>query len=191
MTQKEKPTAKQDFVSFLNSVRNAHADRVNPAFKSRYSSLSEVLDTVKDAAAPFNLALHQRLSSNETEVRVSTIILHADGTEFDCGSLAAKSGTMNPQQLGSAITYLRRQSIQTACGISVDLDDDANKASNTKPKTPGVWFTFIPLDLRPKAIDYLRSKCWIPEGGLLDDLPDDKQELISAQQNAFLKAIQK
>ena len=41
------------------------------------------------------------------------------------------SGAMTPQQIGSAITYLRRQSLMTAVGISTDLDDDG--AASSKP----------------------------------------------------------
>ena len=42
-----------------------------------------------------------------------------------------KAENLTAQQVGGALTYIRRQSIQTACGISVDLDDDGNRASNT------------------------------------------------------------
>jgi hypothetical protein len=42
-----------------------------------------------------------------------------------------KAENLTAQQIGGALTYIRRQSIQTACGISVDQDDDGNKASGT------------------------------------------------------------
>jgi len=192
MKDKTQNTPRQDIVAFLNDISNVHADRVNPAFKSRYASLSEILDTVKEVAARHRLAVFQRSSNADGYLRVTTYFLHTENeVEYDAGFLAHKVEGMTTQQLGSSLTYLRRQSLQTSCGISVDLDDDANKSSNTKVKNAGPWFAFIPADIRPKAIDYLRNKCWIGEGGLLDDLPDDKQEIISAQQAAFLKAIQK
>ena len=37
-----------------------------------------------------------------------------------------KAEGLDAQKIGGAITYIRRQSIQTACGISVDLDDDGH-----------------------------------------------------------------
>jgi len=120
-----------DLVNFLNDVGNVHADRVNPAFKSRYASLAEVLETVKAVAAKHRLAIVQTLDSEEGKVTVFTAFRHIDGTAFPSGRLSVKAEGLTPQQIGSAITYLRRQSIQTACGIATDLDDDG--ASSSKP----------------------------------------------------------
>ena len=59
-----------------------------------------------------------------------------------------KAEGLDAQKIGGAITYIRRQSIQTACGISVDLDDDgavatsgfrataSNQTVLTHPSTP-------------------------------------------------------
>jgi hypothetical protein len=41
-----------------------------------------------------------------------------------------KAEGLDAQKIGGAITYIRRQSIQTACGISVDLDDDGAVAAS-------------------------------------------------------------
>lgn len=120
-----------DLVAFLNDVGNVHADRVNPAFKSRYASLAEVLETVKGVAAKHRLAIVQALDSEDGKVIVHTSIRHADGTTFPAGRLSVKAEGMTPQQIGSAITYLRRQSLMTAVGISTDLDDDG--AASSKP----------------------------------------------------------
>lgn len=125
------PNANADLVSFLNDVGNVHADRVNPAFKSRYASLAEVLETVKGVAAKHRLAVVQLLDSEDGKVSVLTSIRHADGTVFPAGRLSVKAEGLTPQQIGSAITYLRRQSLQTACGIATDLDDDG--AASSKP----------------------------------------------------------
>ena len=120
-----------DLVNFLNDVGNVHADRVNPAFKSRYASLAEVLETVKSVAAKHRLAIVQNLDSEEGKVTVLTAFRHIDGTVFPSGRLSVKAEGLTPQQIGSAITYLRRQSLQTACGIATDLDDDG--AASSKP----------------------------------------------------------
>ena len=120
-----------DLVTFLNDVGNVHADRVNPAFKSKYASLAEVLETVKGVAAKHRLAIVQALDSEDGKVIVNTSIRHADGTVFPAGRLSVKAEGMTPQQIGSAITYLRRQSLMTAVGIATDLDDDG--AASSKP----------------------------------------------------------
>lgn len=191
---KENNTARQDLVAFLNSINNVVADRVNPAFKSRYASLAEILDTVKTEAAKHNLAVHQSLSSAEGQVKVTTIFLHASGETHDSGTLAFVAPG-DAQKLGSAITYLRRQSLQTACGISTDIDDDGAKASGPSsqraPSRPDVWYSFIPADKLDKARDYLISKGWVGEGHALTSLSQEHQNVITENQTAFLKAISK
>ncbi len=49
---------------------------------------------------------------------------------------------LTAQQIGGAITYIRRQSIQTACGISVDLDDDGAVASGFRATAPATASTY-------------------------------------------------
>lgn len=193
---KETKTARQDLVAFLNAIGNVAADRVNPAFKSKYASLSEILDTVKAVAREHNLAVHQSLSSAEGQVRVTTTFLHDSGETHDSGTLSFIAPG-DAQKLGSAITYLRRQSLQTACGISTDIDDDGAKASapasrpSPSRSNPDVWWSFIPSDKTQKAIDYLVSKGWLPAGAPLDTLRNDYQLTIADNQAAFLKAISK
>jgi hypothetical protein len=194
-------TARQDLVAFLNAIGNVSADRVNPAFKSKYASLSEILDTVKAVAREHNLAVHQSLSSAEGQVRVTTVFLHASGESHDSGTLSFLAPG-DAQKLGSAITYLRRQSLQTACGISTDIDDDGAKASGPASRLPdphgllqrskeGAWHHFIPADKLPKAKEYLVAKGWLAADASIDTLGNQHQMVISENQTAFLKAISK
>jgi hypothetical protein len=192
MPNKSENTARQDIVAFLNSIGNVHADRVNPAFKSKYASLAEILSTVKGEAAKHNLAVAQTITSAEGQVRVSTTFLHVSGENHEAGTLAFLAPS-DAQKLGSALTYLRRQSLQTACGISTDIDDDGAKASQPPMRSTvsGPWYDFIPADQRPKAVAYLKAKTWLTEGDSLSDLPIDYQSVVAGNQPAFLKAINK
>lgn len=142
------PTARADLVDFLNAIGNVHADRINPAFKSRYASLPEVLDSVKSVAKLYNLAPHQRLGREPGHVVVITEIIHKDGTTFPAGEVAFKSETLTPQQLASATTYLRRLCLKTAVGIETDVDDDGAAASKPVPYTPSAPSTLSP-GIRP------------------------------------------
>jgi len=191
-------TSRQDLVAFLNTIGNVHADRVNPAFRSKYASLAEVLDTVKGVAARHNLAVHQTLQSYDGQVRVSTVFLHSDGSEYLAGSLAVKSDGLTPQQLGSALTYLRRQSLQTAVGVSTDLDDDGASASGPKSaaaspppaKSSGPWYSFLTAVEAERAHAYCVTKGWLPATATdLLELPADRVELILSNKPAFMKAI--
>lgn len=113
----------------LSEMHSPKADKVNPAFKSRYASLDGILDTVRPILAKHGLGLTQAIVASEGRVGVRTSIVHPDGI-LDMGevSVAVKPDT-TAQQIGSSITYLRRQSIQAAMGIATDTDDDGASAS--------------------------------------------------------------
>ena len=131
MSTKPTPTsATASLVQALAALDNVKANKVNPAFKgSRYISLDALLEAVKPVLLDHDLALIQTLVSQEGKVGVSTAFLHSSGERFEFGTLLVKAEGLTAQQIGGAITYIRRQSIQTACGISVDLDDDGAVAS--------------------------------------------------------------
>ena len=125
------PTA--DLVAALAALDNVKANKINPAFKAKYVSLDALLDAIKPVLLEHDLALIQTLVSQEGKVGVSTAFLHVSGERFDFGTLLVKADGLTAQQIGGAITYIRRQSIQTACSISVDLDDDGAVASGFRP----------------------------------------------------------
>jgi hypothetical protein len=126
-------TATSALVQALAALDNVKANKINPAFKARYVSLDALLDAIKPVLLDHDLALIQTLVSEDGKVGVSTAFLHASGERFDFGKLMVKAEGLTAQQIGGAITYIRRQSIQTACGISVDLDDDGAMASGFRP----------------------------------------------------------
>jgi len=137
-------TATSALVQALAALDNVKANKINPAFsvngkKSMYVSLDALLDAIKPVLLDHDLALYQSFVREEgkdgksDKVGINTAIIHTSGERFDFGSLMVKAEGLNAQQIGGAITYIRRQSIQTACGISVDLDDDGAMASGFRP----------------------------------------------------------
>ena len=128
---KQATDANADFVTALNALENVSANKVNPAFKgSKYVSLDQLLDAVKPVLAAHNLALCQIVdTTDDGRIGVRTSFRHRDGTAFLGGSLFIRADGMSPQQIGAALTYIRRQSVQTACCVSVDLDLDGNGLS--------------------------------------------------------------
>ncbi len=120
----------------LAEMSSPKADKVNPAFKSRYASLDGILDAVRPVLAKHGLALSQSIWSSDGRVGVKTLVVHSDGfIELGDLSVATKPDT-TAQQIGAALTYLRRQSIQAAMGIATDMDDDGNAASGTPAPAP-------------------------------------------------------
>ena len=126
----------KSLVGFLNEIENTTADKVNPHFRSRYASLSEVLSTIKPIAKKHGLAYLSITSvSNPLEqnlmLYVHSFFVHESGVQIQAGTVGMNITNYSPQQIGSALTYLRRQSAQAACGISTEIDDDGASASGT------------------------------------------------------------
>jgi hypothetical protein len=174
-----------DLITALSSMENVGANRINPAFKARYVSLDALLDAVKPVLQANNLALVQVLETEEGKVGVSTSLLHTSGHLFAFGKLMVKADGLTAQQVGGAITYIRRQSIQTACGISVDLDDDGHQASAPKPQGLKPYLGDIKYEFY--AIDLLNSKGYLKPGQTLKDLNDQGRSII--QSEAFIQAV--
>jgi hypothetical protein len=129
-----------DLINALAEMENVVGNKINPAFKSRYVTLDALLDAIKPTLHRHNLAFIQNLLSDDGEIGVQTAFLHTSGHTFDFGRLIINATNMNAQKIGEALTYIRRQSIQTACGISIDLDDDGNGSNNkTQTYSTGVF----------------------------------------------------
>jgi hypothetical protein len=98
----------------------------NPHFKNSYADINALIEAVEPILLNHGLLLLQPVIEN----KVVTIILHPESAEQLESSLdLPTSGT--PQQLGSAITYYRRYTLQSLLSLQAE-DDDANAASNIK-----------------------------------------------------------
>jgi len=201
MKQATTPTdANADFVAALNALENVSANKTNPAFKgSKYVTLDQLLDAVKPVLAANNLALCQVVDTTaDGRIGVQTSFRHRDGTVFPGGMLFIRADGMSPQQIGSALTYIRRQSVQTACCVSVDADLDGNgltpsqsiispqKASQTPQKSAASDYTNHP----DAACRVLIRKGWLKEGQGLADLSGEHFAAI-ANNAAFNAAVTK
>lgn len=107
-------------------------DGNNPHFKSKYASLNEVLDKVKEPLNEMGILILQKPQKGGLE----TILLDTeDDSSVDCFMEYVETTTA--QKLGSCNTYNRRYSLVTLLGLE-DEDDDGNIASKTSytiPKT--------------------------------------------------------
>lgn len=110
-------------------------DSTNPHFRSRYADLASVVAAIKAAAAKHGLGYIQRFGEAAGGVVIETIIIHESGEQLSCGSLFVPATKLDAQGYGSAITYARRYSLQTAWGVPAD-DDDGNAAAASAPPRP-------------------------------------------------------
>lgn len=114
-----------DLVAFLNSLTNpsksAKADVGQYSFT--YASLDVITRDIRWRAKEHNLAVIQDVVTDEGQIHVFTILVHASGEELRFGPLSGPMGS-SFQQMGSAVTYLRRYSLMAALGIVGDDDTD-------------------------------------------------------------------
>jgi len=100
----------------------------NPHFRSRYADLSACVEAVIDALNDNGIALVQQNQPHPDGVVVETVFIHESGETLNCGQLFVPASKHDPQGYGSALTYARRYSLMSACGIAPE-DDDGNSAS--------------------------------------------------------------
>jgi hypothetical protein len=98
-----------------------------------YATLTDVLQTVKDALDTQGLALMQPLVTEGTTMLVTTLVVDKDSGEsmsFGGPGIALKG---DPQAMGSAISYYRRYALTSLFGLEVD-DDDGQQANRSAVK---------------------------------------------------------
>lgn len=118
-------------VLFHIKVGKVHKDSRNPFFNSTYASLTNILDTIAEPLEEAGLSIIQL---PEGEFGLSTMIIHADSGEWIKDTYQMRPTKDDPQGRGSAITYQRRYAISALLQLSIDEDDDGNKASAPAPK---------------------------------------------------------
>jgi hypothetical protein len=146
-------------VKFQSSVSKVAKESNNPFFKSKYASLANILDTIQKPLSESGLAISQFPDENA----LTTIIIHADSGEWMKSSYVMPVAKQNdPQAMGSAITYARRQSIGSILNLNIDDDDDGEKAMGRQiPKKD---------ELTPKHPSWAKAVEHLKTGGLMTDI---------------------
>lgn len=128
------------------------------SYKFKYAELNEILNLVRPVMAKHGLSLVQSTSGDGVSVTVTTTLLHKSGQYLESAVPCARPEKM--QELGSAITYLRRYSITGILGIAGEEDDDANSTDgntitgSTQKRDPlekPRWGSGPPPHTTPKA----------------------------------------
>ena len=139
------------FVKAQKSFAPALKTNTNPAFKSKYVALGGCIEAVIDALNSNGIALMQPTHEDATGVTVETLFVHESGEILSGGKLHVPAVKQDAQGYGSALTYARRYSLMSACGIAPE-DDDGNAAS----KTPDVS-SILRNITNASSLDILRS----------------------------------
>jgi hypothetical protein len=120
------------------AIEGATKDTNNPFFKTKYADLGSVVAAIKPALAANDLWFRQASHERDGGICIETIVGHASGEEISFGNLFVPAIKNDPQAFGSAMTYARRYSLQSAFGVCPE-DDDGNaaaKAANDRVNNP-------------------------------------------------------
>jgi len=107
---------------------------INPAFKSRYADLADVVSVVVPALSEQGIAMyHSMIRDDEGMVMRTTLSHGATDTHIHC-DVPLIVDRNNMQGMKSATTYAKRIGLESLTGIAPDTDDDGNAAAAAAPK---------------------------------------------------------
>lgn len=106
---------------------------INPAFKSRYADLADVVSVVVPALSEQGIAMyHSMIRDDEGMVMRTTLSHGATDTHIHC-DVPLIVDRNNMQGMKSATTYAKRIGLESLTGIAPDTDDDGNAAAKAPP----------------------------------------------------------
>jgi hypothetical protein len=174
-------------------MKPAVFNRVNPYFKSRYADLAAIFDAVRKPLADNGLAITQTIRKNGTGLMLHTTLLHSSGQSQNSEYPLPSSD--EPQKFGSALTYARRYSLSSMCGVAADEDDDAEAVANRKITPEQVELLQIEIDGREVDVSkflFYMSKLAKQEIPMIEDIPASQFEsALAALRQKAVKAPKK
>jgi len=141
---------------FHGAMGKVGKDSVNPHFRNKYASLSNIIEAVTPHLNAAGLSIIQMPTTDG----LNTMLLHESGEYISSVSAIAAKDPMNPQAVGSAITYARRYALGSVLSLNIDEDDDAT-AATVPPRQAAP---------QPKVIDHLAAIVEINQSKTLADL---------------------
>lgn len=106
---------------------------VNPAFKSRYAALDDVVQVVRPALNKHGIAYFHQIITDERGSVMRTVLFHGiSETQVHC-DVPLIVDRNNMQGFKSATTYAKRIGVESLTGIAPQDDDDGNAAAKAPP----------------------------------------------------------
>ena len=189
-----------------SEIGSVKKDAANPYFRSVYSTLANVWETVKPALTKQGLSVVQMPGSDERGYYVQTQLMHSSG-QWIRSTTYMKPAKEDPQGIGSLISYARRYALQAMVMACPDDDDGeaamgrhtAQVAKETVTKVvkpaPTKWYAEIESIIKDHGISatqYLQSKGEITKEESWTDLNDGvyRANLLRSPEK-FLAAVTK
>ena len=159
-------------LEFQKRVGAIKKDSVNPFYKSKYADINSLLDVVKPLLNELGLLCVQPLITIEGKNALRTIVFDDDKIVLESAIILPDN--LDPQKIGSAITYYRRYSLQSLFLLEAEDDD----AESTKPKVGSKSYTEMLV-----TMDKIKSAKSEKE------LKEIYASLSSDQQPLYIKAL--
>ena len=140
------------FVAMQAEMRSPPFDRTNPAFKSGYASLASVMETVRPILHRHGFAVLQDVGERQGRLTITTTLLHSSGESV--AHRCAHKSSDNIQQVGSAISYLRRYALMAMLGIVGEVDDDGEAAESKPAKVKAAKPAKVETEAAPAGETY-------------------------------------
>ena len=119
----------------------------NPHYKSKYADLGDVLAVVRPALNAEGIAVTQAIETTGPVTVLATHLLFADGDRISSSVPLDMGG--KPQEIGSALSYLRRYALAALVGVAPEDDDDGNTAGERQVRPVRERpVTTVPVDER-------------------------------------------
>jgi len=138
--------------SFQGAVEKIKKGATNPFFKSKYATLADILDVIRQPLTDNGLSFVQFPVG---KYGLDTMLMHTSG-EWISESYEMHPTKDDPQGAGSVITYQRRYALGAVLGLNIDEDDDGNKASEPPKKQPKEILTEDHPSF-DKVVDYVKN----------------------------------
>lgn len=165
---------------FQANIGKVKKESTNPFFKSKYASLANILDVIQKPLAEAGLSLCQLPDAD----CLTTILMHDSGEWIEATYCMPVVKTNDPQAMGSAITYARRQCLGAVLLLNIDEDDDGEKAmQRNKVEAKPQEKPFI----NPAMVQWEKAVEHIKGGGAIDDIL--KKYQLKPEHLTILKAV--
>lgn len=121
--------AQSEFPSISRDKEVVVKTKTNGEYRFKYAPLDSIFSAVRPVLQKNGLAIAQPLTATEDgRAAVRTVLMHSAGGILE-GTLPIKTDGLDPQALGSLVTYVRRYALTSMLGIATEDDDDARSAT--------------------------------------------------------------
>lgn len=155
------PGVYKKLLKFQQSVNPIKKDSTNPHFRNKYFDINGLLEEVKPKLNAAGLIVVQTIDGFTL---TSSVIDVEDGSRIEC-ACALPDLKNDPQKMGSAMTYMRRYSLQALLGLEgedADCEGFYDRSSDRKPVSNKVntATTKAPETPAPKVEGQQPRKTW-------------------------------